>query len=308
MLRPHDLTLPFVARAAGTGRRFPPAALLCARLMLGLAGGAAGTLGAPAPVWPAPAPEEREEPAGARAPHRIGSALFVGEVGVELQGRWFAYSDGITQNLRPYSVFGAPTVSIAGEVYPMAGSPIPWIGDLGLTLSYARALGLDSATEGGDAIGTTSQRLGVGLRGRRVLGEGAAPILGLSAGFRLVEFSFDAPEDLAAEVPDVSYALLRLGVDGRVPLGPVAVAAMLEYLGPLSAGDVYERFKDPTVAGIGLGVGVIYPTVIEGVEARLWVEYSRFFSAFSPDPGDPYVAGGALDELLGLRLSGAYIH
>lgn len=262
---------------------------------------------APEPVKPAEPPKPvEEEPAGARAPHQIGSALVVGELGFELTGRWFRYSDGITQNLRPYSVFGAPTLSIAAEVYPMAGSSIEVVKDLGLQVSYARAFGLDSAIEGGDPISTTYQRIGVGVRVRRDLGEGL-PIVGLSAGLRLLEFSFDAPDPIEAEVPDVSYALLRLGVDGRMPAGPIAIAAMVEYLAPLSTGDVYDRFKDPSVAGIGLGAGVIYPAM-EGVEVRLWGEYTRFFSAFSPDPGDPYVAGGALDQLLGLRLSGAYIY
>jgi hypothetical protein len=48
--------------------------------------------------------------------------------------------------------------------------------------------------------------------------------------------------------------------------------------------------------------------VIEGVEARVMGEYTRFFSSFSPEVGDPYVAGGALDHFLGVRLAGAYIH
>ncbi len=33
-----------------------------------------------------------------------------------------------------------------------------------------------------------------------------------------------------------------------------------------------------------------------------------FFSAFAPIPGDAYVAGGALDQLIGVRLGAAYAY
>ncbi|MCC6559106.1 MAG: hypothetical protein IT372_39785 [Polyangiaceae bacterium] len=255
------------------------------------------------PPPPPPAPEP-VEPAGERPRHDPRTALFAVELGFELGGRWFRYSDGITQNLRPYDVFGAPTVAVGGEVYPLAGSAIPVMKDLGITLSYARALGLSSSTEGGDPVTTTYQRFGAGLRFRYPLMPGA--LVGGSLGFRLIQFSFDAPDPLAAEVPEVSYAALRLGVDGRVPAGPVALTAMMEFLGPLSSGEVYDRFRGASVLGVGCGGGVIYPA-FEGVEVRLSIEYTRFFSAFTPELGDPYIAGGALDHFLGIRLAGAYI-
>jgi hypothetical protein len=273
---------------------------------------------APKPEEPPPKPKqpppEPPPPPPAPAEHDIGSAFFVGELGFELAGRWFTYSDGISQNLRPYSVFGAPTLAVAAEVYPLAGTGTPVASDLGITLAYARAFALQSATEGGEPIGTTYQRFGAGLRVRRVIDqltlEGlGAPVVGLSGGLRLITFSYDAPKGLAAEVPDVSYTLLRVGVDGRVPLGAVAALVMFDYLAPLSAGTIYDRFRDPSVAGIGLGAGVAVPVpALPGLEARLLVEYTRFFSAFSPELGDVYVAGGALDELLGIRLSGAYVY
>jgi hypothetical protein len=186
--------------------------------------------------------------------------------------------------------------------------------DLGITVSYARAFALESSTDGGEPIGTTYQRFGVGLRLRHAfagmsLADAGAPVVGLSGGLRLIRFSYDAPDQLAAEVPDVSYTLLRVGVDGRVPLGPVAALVMFDYLGPLSAGAVYDRFRDASVAGIGLGAGVAVPVpALAGLEVRLLVEYTRFFSSFAPVVGDAYVAGGALDELLGIRLAGAYIY
>ncbi|WP_433933878.1 hypothetical protein AB3662_05540 [Sorangium cellulosum] len=242
---------------------------------------------------------------GKREPHEAGSALFSVELGVEFIGRWFDYSDPRTQNLRPYSVFGQPALSIAGEVYPLASTDIAVLKGLGITASYARALGLNSAVGDGDPISTTYQRINLGLRERLSIGE--ASQLGISAGLRFLTFEIEAPADLARTVPNVSYTLFRAGLDGRFPVGPVALALGAEYLMPLSSGAVYERFQGASVQGIGAMAGVMIP-VATGIEARVLAEYARFFSSFQPEQGDAYIAGGAIDQYLGLRLAGAYVY
>ncbi|WP_437665863.1 hypothetical protein [Sorangium sp. So ce1182] len=242
---------------------------------------------------------------GKRKKHEIGSALFSVELGVEFIGRWFDYSDPRTQNLRPYGVFGQPAISVSGELYPLASTDIAVLKGLGITAGYARALGLNSAVGGGDPISTTYQRINLGLRERLSIGEKS--VLGISAGLRFLTFEIDAPADLARTVPNVSYTLFRAGLDGRFPVGPVALGLGAEYILPLSSGPVYDRFTGASVQGIGALAGVMIP-VATGIEARLLVEYARFFSSFQPEQGDPYIAGGAIDQYLGLRLAGAYVH
>ncbi|WP_437768216.1 hypothetical protein WMF27_14845 [Sorangium sp. So ce281] len=242
---------------------------------------------------------------GKRKPHDPRSALFSIEAGVEFAGRWFDYSDPVTQNLRPYDVFGQPALSISGEVYPLASTDIPVLKGLGITAGYMMALGLNSAVGDGDPLGTTYQRINLGLRERLSIGESS--VLGISAGLRLLTFEVDAAEALASTVPNVSYTLIRAGLDARVPVGPVALALGADYLFPLSSGQVYERFEGASVQGIGAMAGVLVP-VTTGVEARLLLEYARFFSSFEPAIGDPYVAGGAIDQYLGVRLAGAYVY
>ncbi|WP_437965667.1 hypothetical protein WMF04_39450 [Sorangium sp. So ce260] len=240
-----------------------------------------------------------------RKPHEAGSALFSVELGVEFVGRWFDYSDPRTQNLLPYSVFGQPAISVSGELYPLASTDIAVLKGLGITAGYARALGLDSAVGSGDPISTTYQRIHLGLRERLSVGE--ASVLGISAGLRFLTFDIDAPEDLASTVPNVSYTLFRAGLDARLPVGSAALALGAEYMLPLSSGPVYERFTGASVQGIGALAGVMIP-VATGIEARLLVEYARFFSSFQPEQGDAYIAGGAIDQYLGLRLAGAYVY
>lgn len=249
--------------------------------------------------------DKESDDGGKREPHAIGSSLFSVELGVEFAGRWFSYSDPVTLNLRPYDVFGQPMVSIAGEVYPLASTDIPVLKGLGITAGFARAIGLNSAEEGGDPMSTTYQRINLGLRERLALGESS--VLGINAGLRLLTFEIDAEGEFARTVPNVSYTLLRFGVDTRLPVGPVGLALGADYLLPLSSGEVYERFEGTSVAGIGAMAGVMFP-ITGGFEARLLVEYARFFSSFDPPLGAAYVAGGALDQYLGVRLAGAYIH
>lgn len=259
-----------------------------------------------------PPKEEEKEPAGARPKHQFGREMLVGELGLEIGGRFFGYKDALTANLRPYNVFGQPLLALGVEFYPLAGSTTPVVKDLGLTLAYARALGLSSETEDGAlSLPTTYQRFSVGLRGRINVGEGAeAIIVGVSGGLRLLQFELEAPAerpDLAAELPNVSYTLLRLGVDVRAPVGPVAILGGLEYLAPVSYSGAYERLTDPSVGGTGLNLGVAVP-ITPGIEGRVMLEYMRFFSSFTPLVGDPYVAGGALDHFLGIRFGGAYVY
>ncbi|WP_437836084.1 hypothetical protein [Sorangium sp. So ce1153] len=242
---------------------------------------------------------------GKRKKNEIGSALFSVELGVEFVGRWFDYSDPRTRNLRPYSIFGQPAISVSGELYPLASTNIAVLKGLGITAGYAQALGLNSAVGGGDPISTTYQRINLGLRERLSLGEKS--VLGISAGLRFLTFEIDAPADLARTVPNVSYTLFRAGLDGRFPVGPVALGLGAEYILPLSSGPVYERFTGASVQGIGALAGVMIP-VATGIEARLLVEYARFFSSFQPEQGDTYIAGGAIDQYLGLRLAGAYVY
>lgn len=253
--------------------------------------------------------EDEPEEATWRTPNDVGQALFIVGVNYQAAGRFFGYSDGLSANLRPYDVFGAPMLHVFAEVYP-AGffGNVPVAKDIGLTFSYARAFGLDSATANGEPIGTSYTRLNAGLRGRLRLGDEAPTgVLGLNAGISMLDFAFDAPGMLDAEVPEVSYMLLRFGLDGRFPAGPVALEIGGDFLLPLSSGQVYDRFRDPSVLGVEGRAGVAVP-IAAGFEARVHGEYTRFFSSFAPVPGDPYVAGGALDQLLALRVGAAYAY
>src|SRR5690606_5433834 len=148
---------------------------------------------------------------------------------------------------------------------------------------------------------------GGGLRYRLPLGPKEKPfVLGLRGSFIQDGFVLEAEGDLGRETPSVKYNFLRVGLDGRFPIGPVAITAFGGYLGSLDSGDVHERFRDSSVGGIDVGGGLTVP-IVHGLEARLQAEYVRWFYSFGPIPGDAFVAGGALDEYIHLEIGPQYV-
>lgn len=260
----------------------------------------------------APKEEDDEPPAeddaGDRKTGAYGAELFSIAVSFELAGRFFSYNDIYSNNLRDYDVFGVPSLFVGAEIYPLAGSGTPIAEDLGVVGHFGQAFALDSETSDGTVVGTSWNRFDVGLRFRLNLGDrGDAPVLGLTGGFARMDFSFDAPAPLSEEVPAVTYSSLFVGLDGRVPVGPVAIGAGAKYLGALDAGATKDRFTDPSVGGVSFGLGVAVPIVM-GLEGRFWTEYQRWFYAFKPEVGDPFVAGGALDQYLFLQLGLGFLY
>jgi hypothetical protein len=276
--------------------------------------------------------EDDDEPSDWK-PNSFGHALFVIGAGIEIGGRSFEYTDPITNNLRPYDVFGVPIMALEAEIYPGATSGTPVLENIGLTVAYGHGFGLSSQTEEEPPkkFGTSWNRFAAGLRYRIPFGKNGSPVIGLSGRFGFVNFTFEpegdtpeevqASEDIKREVGSVSYKYLRPGIDGRIPIGPVAILASFGYLGVIDAGDperdVYPRFtsdndnnnpaSDASIGAIDLGIGLGF-RLVDGLEARLMFDYTRFFYAFTPNVGDEYVAGGALDQFFGIRAGAAYAY
>ncbi len=125
-------------------------------------------------------------------------------------------------------------------------------------------------------------------------------MIGVNGGIDFLQFSFGTAGAIDGSVPSVTYAALRAGVDARIPFWRMALLLDFGYDGALSAGAVHDRFRDSTVGGIDLGVGLGL-ALGPGSELRLQSHYTRYFYKFHPKLGDAYVAGGALDEFLGFR-------
>jgi hypothetical protein len=253
-------------------------------------------------------PDADTGPVSASSPHLHDStrAGAVAVLGASLQGgsRHFSYVDRLTPTLRPYDLFVAPLVAIDGEIYPFTNSAIPVLAELGATAGYARAFGLASQDSGGSRVGTSWQAFGVGLRERLLLG--TSFVLGIDAGYGDTSFEFDDPVTAAAQLPSVHYKFLRGGLDGRFVRGDLSVHGGASYLGVLSTGDFAALFPRASVGGVEVLLGVS-DRITPAVELSLDVAYTRFFYNLLPQPGDAYVAGGALDEMAVVSLGLAYL-
>ncbi|MGK4007161.1 hypothetical protein WMF31_31355 [Sorangium sp. So ce1036] len=243
--------------------------------------------------------------AGARdqddGPPPVGTALFVAGVDLEIAGRALSYSDLLSENLRTYEALGVPMPCVWGELFPLARSALPVLRDLGLSLSYARALGLDSEGAGGARASTSWNRLHAGLRGRYRLDGQAGPVVFGTFGLAWTGFDIEPTGDPSRDAASVSYVSLRLALDGRLPLGPVALEAGGGYQAPLSTGRLASYFREPSAHGVDLRLALAVPFAPR-TEARAGASYTRFFYDFDSEPGDLHVAGGALDQLFGVHL------
>lgn len=250
---------------------------------------------------------EGEDGEWVRPKNVYGHEIFNINASFDIGGRFFGYNDPITTNLRDYSVFGAPGFSARAEVYPLAPLGIIILKDLGLTGEFRMQPGLSSETSDGTEVETNWMRFGGGLRFRLPVGDKEKPfVFGLRGGFVQDGFTLTATGDLAAEAPSVKYNFMRVGLDARFPIGPVAITAFGGYLGAIDAGEVKERFTDPSIGGIDVGGGLTVP-IAYGFEARLQAEYVRWFYAFAPVLGDAFIAGGALDEYIHLEIGPQYV-
>jgi hypothetical protein len=235
----------------------------------------------------------------------IATAMMVIESGLDLGGRHLSYSGADqTDNLRPYDADGVPFAHIAAEVYPLAGSPNPWLRAVGASGSFGRALAVTSSTEDGMEVDTAWGRFEVGLRFRRPTGDNG--LIGGGVSYGNVAVKFDAAA-LGDETPEVEYKYLRFAVDGRLDSGSIGLFGGAGLLVVSEAGTIAERFRDASTIGFAASGGFSY-SVLHGFEARAVVNYQLFATSFTSELGDTFVADGAIDHIYGVLLGAAYIY
>lgn len=260
----------------------------------------------PAPAGEKPAPEEkRAEPAAKPPADEQGPTskhpVLVAALGGEGTLRRLRYNDPFTSNLRPYDVTGAPSVAASLELYPLARTHVPILRRFGLIGAFATSIALESALPGGQTLPTTFRRWRVGGRGSAPLGAGTSA-LGIEATWGAWGFRFDGGGDA---LPDADYRVTRLGLDLRLDAGAVALLLGAGYGLVRSAGPMDARFPRMDAGVVDGRLGLAVP-LVPRLEARVWGEYTRYFFTLNPEPGDRFVAGGALDQFATVHLDAAF--
>jgi len=246
------------------------------------------------------------------------TALATGFVALDLGGRQYHYNDRITNGtLRPYDLPEGPLLPVVPgfaaslELFPFAREDVGLARDLGGALHGN--VDFTKTHVGVETLSTRWYAWDANLRGRVHLGRrGTAPILGLEAGLGHLHFGFEEAGALAPILPSVDYKYLRIAIDGRFPLGRVALLAGLGYRDLLtttnasgetipSAGPIGEYFPRASISGLEANIGAIL-SIAGPFEARLVVHYVRFWAKFNPEAGDAHIAGGALDQFINTDL------
>jgi hypothetical protein len=230
-----------------------------------------------------------------------GKELVSVEGGLEVGARHLHYVDAITHNLRNYDLGAAPLVFVAAGVYPFADASTKV--DAGIVGGYARAVGVSSAPSGSGEVGTDWWRFHAGVRMRVRPAPGL--VLGVTGAYGGETYAFSS-SSIDSEAPGVTYRFLRAGADARMAFGRFAASGSLAYDVMLSAGAIEQRFPHSSVGGLEASLGPSF-ALTRSVEIGATASYRRFFYAMHPLPGEAYVAGGALDEMMGLDARVRYV-
>jgi hypothetical protein len=254
----------------------------------------------PGPSGSPDKPGAPEEPSADKPKIELGgheTSILVFSAGGGIGARVFRYHDGLSPLLRSYDLSAAPNLVIAAEVYPFAHLSIPVLRGLGVAGGIQRAVGVSSETSTGTSISTTFWRVEGALRLRFTFGEDARFVLGVQGGVVKERFGFEGDKAIVPWLPDVDYLFGKVGVDGRLRAGPIALLAGFSYLPAVKGGTLADQFRDTSVGAIEVGGGLAVP-IVRLFEMRATAVYTRAFYSFHPEPGDAYVAGGALDHFI----------
>jgi hypothetical protein len=224
------------------------------------------------------------------------NATWIGHVGLELVRRDLQYSDPWAGRLRPHLAPGIGAYSVALELYPGASTGTQFVKDIGLVARFSDSLPFESAAPDGQTASGRFRRYAVGARWRIQAGDKKeSPLIVPEVTYGMWQVAFTGADQVVDEAPSVAYSHIRAGVGGRFPFGPFSLVGGVGYMMISSAGKYTDRFPKATVGAVDAAIGGTW-AVASFVELKLAVTYARFFSSANPEPGAPYVAGGALDQ------------
>jgi outer membrane biosynthesis protein TonB len=233
------------------------------------------------------------------------------EISLGLRGynRKFQYT-GITRGeLVPYELALAPTIFIAGDIYPGAFSgngPLSHIGIMG-RFEYGIATSSNYQAPGANGqstitpLKTSVYEYQIGLRGRLPLGQHELGFFGVYGDqtFTLAGDSTPGKKPYAV-VPDVHYHYLRFGLDARINVSKLVVGAHVAPRFLTSMSELDKRgvwFPGATGSGLDLGLMLgwqLKPWLMPAAGLDI-VRYGFDFNNLPAAPPPRVIAGGATD-------------
>jgi hypothetical protein len=214
--------------------------------------------------------------------------------------RRVSFRDRLTPSLAGYKSGARALLRAELSIFPLGRSELPVVSDLGFFGSYSRSQQAQTLTADGTLAFTTQEiAWDAGARYRGVIdGEER---FGASLGYGSLRNDFSGPRLAGVLLPAGTVQYWRPGVSGRLPLPWIVLGAELGYLLLVREDTFSAAF--PRSTGGGLDAGAHVSMELRQFEVRLSLRYTRLFYSLHPLPYDPYIAGGALDELFAVDLA-----
>ncbi|RKH54853.1 hypothetical protein D7V93_24495, partial [Corallococcus llansteffanensis] len=270
----------------------------------------------PVAAKPVEKPQDKAPDEGVSTQARVGRAPLVeGAVGLRLFGRSLRYKDDVFGVLRPYTLGldvggfalpGAPQVAADLTVYPLARLSQGALARLGLTGAIDQSFGLKSTgSSGAVSYPTVAREWQAGLRYVMPFGQAERYGFEVTGTYGMNTFRVDpVNEERPLDLPNVEYKTAGLTLGLRAALTEkFDFNFRLGYLHPLSAGELSSDTWFPNASmGAVTGSATLAYRLNSFADVRLKADLRRYFFKFNPEPGDPYVAGGAVDQYPGITL------
>ncbi|MBX7114234.1 MAG: hypothetical protein K1X64_07845 [Myxococcaceae bacterium] len=255
--------------------------------------------------------KEKEEPEQPAEETVAAPKLRLGVTARAFTRRFFYRTDLFNQLMR-YELPIGPAAGAEIDFYPAAFISNGFGSRIGVLTSFDTAFGIASVSTNPTTMvqsryNTSALRFKLGVTVRFNVGPlELSPILG----YALQNYSITAPATAEPiNVPAVSYNAFRLGGNARFAfIDKMAVQLGIAYQQPLSTGEIGgpKYFPRLSVQGMDAWLSVSY-AITKNFEAKVGIDYTRYGYKMNPQPGDPYVAGGALDDYKGMGVVLSYM-
>jgi hypothetical protein len=216
--------------------------------------------------------------------------VFEMSLGPTVISRTFTYTDNLS-GLPGYNLGGALAVSADAELYPAASTGT----DIGLAARFESSVG--AKTNSGGLPRDTR------MRTYRIGGRLRMPIRSVlvTAGGDYGEHRFEVDVDSAMMAPNVRYSFVRPSVGMRIDaLERLSLGVDAAYLHILSVGGMNDKTRFPRITAVGAEFDAYLGyTIDQSLEVRLLADLRHYAQTMHVTPGDPLIAGGALDEHFG---------
>ncbi len=217
--------------------------------------------------------------------------------------RNYLYRDDLFDALSKYRLPFGPAPSAELEFYPGALFSSGIAANFGIRGAFNYLVGVSSVANG-VRFASTSMKLQASLVGRIPLRIVELQV-GIGYGLQTFGIASTAGGVDRPNIPNVSFGGIRPMLEASLHLTPIFnlhLGGAYQVL--LSQGELKTTtyFPRSTGGGADLWVAVsVRPTAHFAI--RLQGDYSRYFFTLSPQVGDPYIAGGALDQYLSGTIS-----